>query len=141
MTRTAPLKRSPIKRKARKTQPGDDPIYKAYIATLPCYVCYADVYARLFKSASDIIESAETHWRRQKSPTEVAHIGLSTSLRGLSSKFPDRETAPLCGVEHHRLGEYSVHLIDGGIDEFFAHHGVDRDGMIRQLQAVYATKL
>ncbi len=112
-----------------------DPEYLAFLRTLPCFCCFVDVYARLFKCPADIQASARTIYGRQKSPTEAAHVGLSSSRRGLSQRYPDAEAIALCGIEHHREGPLSIHQL--GADAFFAEHRSDRDATIAAFQELW----
>jgi hypothetical protein len=65
---------------------------------------------------------------------ECAHIGFSTSRRGLAQKFPDRETIPLC-AHHHKNGASAVHKI--GVVEFFRQLDIDRDQLLSVLNDAY----
>ena len=76
-------------RSATKRRDGKDAEYCAFIASLPCIIC-------------------RMTGEQQRSRTEVAHIGRN---RGMSRKCPDRETAPLCGIAHHREGPLSHHKL------------------------------
>lgn len=125
----------PPRRSARKLNPE----YLAFCRTLPCVICYAEAYAFLTKHAAfDDIElfTRGALYGRQGSPTEAAHIGFSGKTRGLSQKCSDIESAPLCGIEHHREGEFSIHKM--GPDAFFAHHGADRDSTIMMFQNLWS---
>jgi hypothetical protein len=53
----------------------------------------------------------------------------------MSQKFSDLESIPLCAV-CHREGELSIHKL--GADAFFAHHGADRDEVIRLFNRLWA---
>jgi len=114
------LKRSPIARrtpvKARRSKPRRgrvrDFAYLAFIGYQPCFLC---VMLGL----------------KQTSPTEVAHVGT----RGLSQKSSDRETLPMCGDTHHQHGPESQHVLG---KSFWAHHGVERDGLLAHYQAKFA---
>ena len=70
----------------------------------------------------------------QASATEAAHVGLSTSRRGMGQKYSDREAIPLC-AEDHRTDRMSIHSI--GADEFFESLGSDRDSVIREYNRRY----
>ncbi len=111
-----------------------DPEYLAFLRTLPCFCCFVDVYARLFKCPADIQASARTIYGRQKSPTEAAHVGLSSSRRGLSQKYPDAEAIALC-KDHHTEARDSIHRL--GPDAFFAEHRADRDATIAAFQKLW----
>lgn len=108
------LIRTPIKR--RRTGPArrgtfQDEAYKAFIRTLPCLVC-------------------DKYGARQMSATEAAHVGD----RGYGQKCSDRETLPLCGEEHHRLGRESHHVLGRN---FWSHHRLDRDALVAEHNAQY----
>ncbi len=100
------------------------PAYRAWIRAKPCYICYLQVYG--YFGAGEI----GAVFGRQATRTEVAHIGE----RGLGQKCSDRQTMPLCN-EHHQSGKDAHH---GPIGRgFWAHHGLDRDAVIRQLNEAY----
>lgn len=111
-----PLKRSALKRKPRKKQPGDDPKYLEWIRTLPCWVC---------SSTPDIARLAHPELRR----VEAHHAGD----HGFAQKAPDRTAIPLCAY-HHRLSMYSAHLLG---KNFWKHHNLDRDQIIKELNERY----
>lgn len=90
--------------------------YLAFIAGQRCWAC-------------------ELVGHNQTSRTECAHVGLSTSRRGLSQRYSDFEALPLC-AEHHREGDYSIHKL--GVREFFDRRGTDRDTAIWHYQQMYA---
>ncbi len=64
---------------------------------------------------------------------ESAHSGQ----RGLGQKADDRFALPLCRY-HHRTGKYSHHVLG---KRFWGFHGLDRAGLIKQLQELYAQSL
>jgi hypothetical protein len=105
----------PNRRRDRKR----DREYMAWIASLPCIVCYASYYFPVW---------ALHEWPNGKEcmPVEVAHVGD----RGLGAKCSDRETIPLC-AQHHREGSDAVHRLG---KNFWSHHGIDRDQLVAQLQ-------
>lgn len=111
----------------RRPVPVADPNYRAWIRRLPCRICYLEVYAWL--QVDEIILFCSGLFSRQKSPTECAHVGD----RGLSQKCHDRETMPLCR-EHHQTGKDAHHVLGKG---FCAHHGIERDQVVRQLNDAY----
>jgi hypothetical protein len=121
-------RRTPLKRKPRKKQPGDDPKYRDWIATLPCLIC-----GKLAGLAGDVsmleflICSLLT---RQKSRTEAHHAGD----HGYAQLPPDRTCIPLC-AEHHRTGKDAAHGPLG--KNFWKHHDIDRDAMIAALNSAY----
>ena len=104
--------------------------YKAWIRSLCCVVCWL---AGSGEWEEFVAEPWMVYGRAlgQVSDTEAAHVGP----RGLGQKCSDFETIPLCGHEHHREGRYSHHRMQ---KRFWDYHGIDRDGLIAQLQARYA---
>lgn len=52
----------------------------------------------------------------------------------MGQKCSDRQTLPLCGLEHHREGPSSHHKL-GKL--FFTRHGIDRDSLIETLNQQY----
>ncbi len=116
-----------------------DPEYLAFLRTLPCFCCYQEVYKflvgwALSDGCAEYLRARGSFYGRQKSPTEAAHVGMSTSRRGLSQKYPDAEAIALC-KDHHTEGRDSIHKL--GADAFFLHHGASRDGTILAFQALY----
>lgn len=109
-----------------------DPAYRNFIGSMPCRVCYEELYrwADGDLTLGDLRELSHTVYGRQKSRTEVAHVGD----RGRGQKCPDSQAIPLCGIEHHREGPKSHHVLGKG---FWAHHGLDREAVIRQLNEAY----
>lgn len=104
---------------AKRRKAHENPEYLEWLRTLLCWGCYAPVYLV------------------QKRTTEAAHIGLSTTHRGLSQKVPDIESIPLCAT-CHREGQFSIHKI--GPRRFFALHLADRDEVIQMFQKMYAER-
>jgi hypothetical protein len=110
LARRKPIRRSPLKPRTRRARKNEDPAYLDWIRTQPCVLCVS--------------------WGMfQKRITEAAHVGM----RGMSQKCSDRETIPLC-AEHHRLGPVSHHVLG---KKFWAHHGLNREEMIRSFNASY----
>ncbi len=114
-------RRNPIRRKrlgpARRGRLRD-PLYLAWIRTLPCMACYRGVL--------EILRVAHLpEWER----SEAAHIGM----RGLSQKSSDRETMPLC-VGHHRWNPHSLHTMG---KNFWDHYRLNRRGIIAELNRLY----
>lgn len=98
-----------------------DRAYLEFIRRRPCVVCI-----RIEETST----WHEIHSRSfQLTPTEAAHVGE----RGLMQKCSDRETIPLCS-EHHRVDRFSHHRLG---KKFFEHYGIDRDFLIRELNAKY----
>lgn len=89
-----------------------DKAYLEFIAGLPCIVCLH-------------------HGLKQESRTEVCHVGD----RGLGQKSSDRDTLPMCGVEHHREGKFSQHHLGRN---FWAHWGLDKQFLIDGFNRMYA---
>jgi hypothetical protein len=133
------MTRTPIKRKRSKPRRGPvrDPKYLAWIREQPCCLCtYLDLKAQQFIDAvreiagtgADITTHVSAH--RQATPTEAAHVGQ----RGLGQKCSDRETIPLCGVEHHRVGPRSAHKLG----KLFAEaHGINIAAAVAQYNEMY----
>lgn len=134
--RSAPLKRSPVKRKARKRKPDDDAKYLAFVRGLPCLVCFPLSWCNAI-SEGDCVFIPRLKvglFAGQQSRSEAAHLGKSTSRRGLSQKYPDNETGALCH-EHHQLSKDSHHA---GTKTFWQKHAwMDRDKVIETLQRLY----
>jgi hypothetical protein len=107
------LKRTPLKRKPRKKQPRDDPKYLAWIRTLPC-----ELWMRFVAPAIECSSTVEAH-----------HAGD----HGFAQKAPDRTAIPLC-TNHHRIAKDSAHILG---KNFWAHHGLDRDSIISELNERY----
>lgn len=125
MTRTKPLNRTPLKRKPRKKQPGDNPRYLAWIRTLPCLLCWARDKGGFEYGWVRLIRWAYG----QKSRTEPHHAGD----HGYAQLPPDRTAIPLC-AEHHRTGKDAAHVLG---KNFWKHHNLDRDQIIRELNERY----
>lgn len=115
------MKRSPIKRKRVKRR-NADPDYLAWIRSLCCWVCMRTVQPY---PASPFIGYCSA----QKLPTEAHHAGD----HGFAQRAPDRTAIPLC-EHHHRTGKESAHVLG---KNFWAHHDLDRDAIIRELNARY----
>lgn len=98
--------------------------YMAWIKTLGCVVC------RLKERRAS---TRDVHFYAfQEGVTEAAHVGN----RGLMQKCSDRETIPLC-AEHHRTGKDSHHVLGR---KFWAHHGLDRDALIKELNTRFESE-
>ena len=119
--------------------------YWEFIAKLPCVVCYDKFYIWLMKQdaavyvelLSMVQQLAEKAGSIQRSRTEVAHMGRTTSRRGMAQKYPWVEVWPLCGG-HHRECSESHHA---GTATFWQKcPQLDRDGIINLLIAVHAAK-
>lgn len=134
-----PIRSSQLKRRRtgppRRSSRSLNPAYLAFLSTLPCFACYWEVYANLRVNAFGYFTAQGPLYGRQKSPTEAAHIGLSTDRRGLSQKYPDQTAIPLC-AEHHTEGAECVHK---GVEKFFERLGTDRDSVIRTFQGLWRT--
>lgn len=94
------------------TKPVRDPEYLAWIRMQWCIIC-------------EYVTGSEAGTRH----VEAAHVGR----RGLGQKCSDNETVPLC-VRHHRTGKDSHHVLG---KNFWKHHGLDRDQMVRRLINLY----
>ena len=105
-------------RSATKKRTGKDPAYLAWLHEQPCVLC-----AYRYPGPGPTLSV-------QLSRTEAAHVGV----RGLSQKSSDRDAIPLCGIEHHREGKYSIHKLG---KDFWKFHGIDRDALIAELNAEY----
>lgn len=99
-----------------------DAKYLEYIRSLPCAICV--LLAGLIEANHGVSRL------NQLSKTEAAHVGE----RGLSQKCSDRETIPLCGIEHHREGKYSNHKLG---KKFWEYWKLDRDELVTELQQAY----
>lgn len=133
--------RTPLRKKRATPRRGRlrDPQYLAWIREQPCYLCcYLTFKAHALTEAlagiggilaSELFPKSIMP-ARQESPTEAAHIGT----RGLGQKCSDRETLPLCGVEHHRIGAYSHHKLGKRFAEF---HGIDIGAAVAQYNEAY----
>ncbi len=118
-------RRKPI----NKRRPGpprrgriENPEYLAFVRQHGCVVCHLGMLVR-----------DEDEPCVQASLTEAAHVGL----RGLSQRCSDTETLPLCATEHHREGPESAHVLS---KHFWRVHGLNRDALIAQMQALYRTR-
>lgn len=88
-----------------------DEKYLAWIRTLPC-----ELWPRVGTMCKGI--------------TEAHHAGD----HGFAQRPPDRTAIPLCGW-HHRLSHDAAHGPLGR--HFWAHHNLDRDSIIKQLNERY----
>jgi hypothetical protein len=105
-------------RSATKKRIGKDPLYLAWIHTLPCVIC-AQHSQNEFRAEP---------WT-QLLPTEAAHLGP----HGLSQKVPDRRVVPLCAF-HHRADVNSVsslHALKPAT--FWIMHSLDPEKIITEL--------
>lgn len=107
---TKPIKRSPIKRKARRKKSTDNPEHLAKVRGLPCIVC-------------------EDLGLRQGSRTSAHHIkdGYGTM------KAPDLETIPLCEGMHHNGGQLGM-AVHAGRDTWEENFGSQREMLARTLE-------
>lgn len=135
--RSQTIKRTPIKYRKRKNKPGDDPKFLAFVRSLPCLICYREVYEFFRSEPWALIEVIEAGELFRESRTEAAHLGLSASRRGLSQKYPDNECGPLCADHHTRL-KTSHHA---GTKTFWKIHNLDRDDSVRMIQELYREAL
>jgi hypothetical protein len=81
LARVSGLKRTAFKRKPRRPKPGDEPLYKAWVKTLPCCV------------GGKRCGKADPH-----------HLidGNGDARKGMSQTAPDRYLLPMCRY-HHEL--------------------------------------
>jgi hypothetical protein len=132
------LKRSRVKRKPRKKQPGDNPEYLAWLRTWPCFVCFKK---HCYSHGFNFEEMAERYRglfvgniRPNCGPTEAAHVGV----KGTGQRCPDREAMPL-GRGHHRDpldgGRPDSH--HAGTKTFWKKHGLDRNEVLELLHRLY----
>ena len=98
-------------RSATRNHVGKDRDYLEFIHSLPC------------AAAKDY--GPWTCYGR----IEAHHAGD----HGFSQKADDRTAIPLCG-RHHLNGPEAIHNMG---KRFWEHHGIDRDGLIQKLNAVY----
>lgn len=104
---------------------------------LPCLCCQRAWWLWLLSLPETVRYSAfeaqrEMGWR-QDGPSECAHLGLSTSRRGLSQKYPDEESGPLC-AKHHREGGAAHHRMGA---KFFVHFNLPRDAILHEVQRLF----
>lgn len=126
---TTPIVRTAIKRRSRKKKPGHNPLFLAWLHTLPCFVCHREIFEHF--SATELLEIFTA--APPTLPVEAAHIGRSTSRRGLGQKYPDKEAAPMCSG-HHRTCDRSLHAMG---PQFWTWYGIDRDGIVDKLQEMF----
>ena len=115
--------------KKRKYRSKVDRDFMAFVRWLPCFLCFRELYEFFDKEPWALVEMIANELipeDRQKSPTEAAHLGLSTSRRGISQKFPVRECGPLCNG-HHQSFRDAHHA---GTKTFWERQGIDRDWII-----------
>lgn len=123
----------------RRHKRKPDRAYLGWIASLSCVVCDSLVFCGECGHAQSkprdpfcVACDADLRPFRQqffRAQAEVAHVGD----RGLMQKCSDRETIPLC-AEHHRTGKDAHHVLG---KRFWAHHGLDRDALVAELQRRY----
>lgn len=132
--RRAPLKRTPIKKRRSKARRGRvvDDTYLAWIRIFPCVICwgYPGVYTPLGTCQVYWEYEYENGCPSQRSKTEAAHTGP----HGLGQKSNDDTAIPLCGLEHHREGPHSIHVLG---KRFWEFHGLDRDVLLAKLRQRY----
>ena len=115
-----------------KKKSGKCPEYLDFVRRLPCFVCYEGFWIWFLTLPEELQNNHEVAIDQILS--EAAHLGLSTSRRGLGQKYPDSESGPLC-AEHHRLLKDSHHA---GTAVFWQKHPtLDRDGLLRMLWRIY----
>jgi hypothetical protein len=132
------------KRAPRRSRSDSEPQYLAFVRKLPCLVCYADFWAYWLNLEPgvrvNLVEMVETLNRGavqhlQDSPTEAAHLGFSSSVRGIGQKYPDLEAGPLCRG-HHREFKTAHHQASAG---WWGRNlpDLDRDSMLKALGEIY----
>jgi hypothetical protein len=109
----------------RRRKPRRGPLvdldFRRFVRTFACVACFRELLRE-----TDILR----WWQLSIiNPTECAHVGR----RGLGQKCSDHECLPLCR-KHHRTGPTSHHVLG---KRFWAYHGLDRVGLIMQLQGIY----
>ena len=138
----------------RRKNSGKCPGYLAFVRCLPCWVCYEEFWVWLLTQPADVQDSLleiadDLSWLEiaykssgysgypiQSTPTEAAHIGLSSTRRGLGQKVPDSEAGPLC-ADHHRLSRDSHHA---GTKAFWEKHPkLNRDGLLNMSWRSYTS--
>lgn len=134
------MKRAMCPKRKPKKRKGDNPDYRDWIGSLPCWICFR-TYCE--EHGYDFIESFRKPEVRSLfcalqcficGLTEVAHVGL----RGLSQKCPDRETMPL-GKKHHLHptaggGPLSHHALG---KQFWVYFVIDRTEVFSFLHGLY----
>lgn len=84
-------------------KPSRSPEHLAFVRSLPCCICGSH-------------RNIEAH---------------HTGPRGLSQKSSDLSAIPLCAMVHHRVGQYSFHVL--GRRAFEDHHKITVDQIVRRL--------
>ena len=134
---TTKIARSEFRPKYRKSPLSkDDRAFLGFVKTLPCFICFHELYEFASRQPWVLIEMLNDELipdDRQKTPTEAAHLGLSTSRRGLSQKYPARESGPLC-QDHHTGLKTSHHA---GTKTFWERNNIDRDWIIELVGKLY----
>jgi hypothetical protein len=120
--------------------------YGQFIRLCPCFVCYDAFYAWLLRQPHEtqvmILEMGQdlqdgTAGKIQQTRTEAAHLGFSTSVRGLSQKYAGDELGPLCRG-HHREFNDSHHA---GTAVFWDKRpALDRDSLLKMLYRIWQSK-
>lgn len=128
------MKRGPIKRKPRKPKRGDCPEYLEWVRTLVCLGCFNSWYRDLLRGEREISELVRL-LTFGKINSQAAHIGFSTSHRGIAMRYPDREAGPLCFKHHDRSSRISIHNI--APEKFFEGIALDRDAVLGLLNRVF----
>ena len=136
-SRTYPKRRI---RASRRPRAGSEPQYLAFVRKLPCMVCYADFWGYWLgvpnEARCNLLEMVEilnrgAVQRLQETPTEAAHLGFSTSLRGLGQKYPDLEAIPLCRGHHTQQHQATAGWWERTLPD------LDRDAILKALGEVY----
>jgi hypothetical protein len=120
-----------------KKKSGKCPEYLAFVRRFPCFVCWPGLWQHAL-AVGYLPEEFVGFRLVQSTPTEAAHLGLSTTRRGLGQKVPDSEAGPLC-ADHHRLLKDSHHA---GTAAFWQKHpNLDRDGLLRMLWRIFQSTI
>lgn len=110
-------------RKLKGIWPEQDPDYLEWIRALPCVVCSLSCWAWWLATIALVTSGFRV--------SQAAHVGR---IRGMSQKCSDRETIPLCDA-HHDHGRPESHHGLGKL--FWEYHGINRDAIIKVLNAAY----
>jgi len=121
-------------RALKQIWPARDPEYLAWLRTLPCLICWPNLWR-----SGDVWRLHSVGWRPyvnrspldpglQESPTEAAHTGP----HGIAQKAPDHHAIPLCHFDHQEAKD-----AQGKSRNWFEQHGLDRDNVIAELNAHY----
>jgi hypothetical protein len=133
---TSPIKRRVATKKKRSTPRRSsavkDPQYREWVSLWPCLLCYPKNWELALRGESvKILRYIQRDYYQR---SECAHLGATNSVRGLSQKYSDLESGPLC-TKHHREGKESHHA---GTKTFWERNAwLDRDALFVFLRALY----